>query len=610
MRERVFGIETEYALIYHPGRGECVRPTNLELYQHFEHLVARELGGLPRAFSLLRAKPGRFLENGASFHYEATSLDFEHGLIEMASPECRDPFSLLRHERAKDRLLERVACAVNARLRRLGYRGEVRIGKNNVDSQGHTFGSHESYQVDDALSARARLLLLPIWLGLWALTLPVLLWLVAVGALLAGVGAAVVIAPLAALPLLALARWLAGPAPAVAAPLGRGARALAHLPDRVARRLQGDPGGIARRLAWVEGPLRPVLALHSAVHNRFHFRRVRRDLTAFLVTRTAFCGAGAVRFGGAPAFQLAQRPPFLRSMARIFTSGADRPLYESRDPFFRPWSAFGRRRRLHLMIGDANLCDWALVLRVGTTALVLEAIESGAPVPWPVLARPLESLRRISADPELGRAQALREGPPATALAIQRRYLEGVRTCLGPGLSHAPAWKARVLAMWEETLDALDRDPEQLADRVDWVAKRRLLRREVPDPDDWRALEARGAALVAADRPPDAESRRLRELAFRALRTDLRYHELGPRGGHRRLERRDLVRRLASDAEVERAVREPPADTRARGRGHAIRDACREGRSGGATWHRVRIGLARWRFYTDPLRPGATLSLG
>lgn len=218
MRERVFGIETEYALIYHPGRGECVRPTNLELYQHFEHLVARELGGLPRAFSLLRAKPGRFLENGASFHYEATSLDFEHGLIEMASPECRDPFSLLRHERAKDRLLERVACAVNARLRRLGYRGEVRIGKNNVDSQGHTFGSHESYQVDDALSARARLLLLPIWLGLWALTLPVLLWLVAVGALLAGVGAAVVIAPLAALPLLALARWLAGPAPAVAAP--------------------------------------------------------------------------------------------------------------------------------------------------------------------------------------------------------------------------------------------------------------------------------------------------------------------------------------------------------------------------------------------------------
>ena len=85
MRERVFGIETEYAVVYHPSRAERVdgrRPTNLVLFQHFERELAGRLASLPRAFSLLRAKPGVFLENGASFHYEATPREFEHGLVE------------------------------------------------------------------------------------------------------------------------------------------------------------------------------------------------------------------------------------------------------------------------------------------------------------------------------------------------------------------------------------------------------------------------------------------------------------------------------------------------------------------------------------------------
>jgi hypothetical protein len=105
VRERVFGIETEYAVIYHPGRGERGRPTNLQLYGLFEDALRGRVLSLPRAASLLRSKRGRFLENGASFHYEATPQHFEHGLLELASPECRDPFTLLRCERAKDVLL-------------------------------------------------------------------------------------------------------------------------------------------------------------------------------------------------------------------------------------------------------------------------------------------------------------------------------------------------------------------------------------------------------------------------------------------------------------------------------------------------------------------------
>lgn len=606
MRDRVFGIETEYALIYHPARGERRRPTNLELWPFFEQALEGRVASLPRAFSLLRAKPGRFLENGASFHYEATPQAFEHGLLEMASPECRDPFTLLAHERAKDRLAELVAGRVSARLRRLGYEGEVRVGKNNVDSQGHTFGSHESYWVDDPLAPGRRVLLAPVWLLLWLVTLPALTWL-----LVASAGVALALLGLALGPAVGAATVRAGHLlarrlPGAGRNLARRGWRLRIAATRTLRQLVRHPGELPRRLAWLEAPLVPLLALHSRVYDAFHFRRIRRDATAFLVTRTVFAGAGAVRPGeGAPLVRLAQRPPFLRAVSRIFTHGDARPLFESRDVFFRPWSAFGSRRRLHLLLGDANLCDWALVLRVGATALVLEALESGAAVRWPRLVAPLAALRAVNEDDALTREIPLAWGGSATALAVQRRYLEGVRAALGDEI-HRVAWKRRVFAMWEETLDALARDPAVLADRVDWIAKRALVEDEVPDPDDRRALERRGRALLEGP-PADAEARRLRPLAFRALRADLRYHELGPRGGHRRLCRLGRVRELVSDVDVERALFEPPADTRAAARGRAIREASRGRTGGAATWHRVRVGWRSWRIYADPLAPRATL---
>jgi proteasome accessory factor A len=601
LRERVFGIETEYAVIYHPARGERGWPTNLELYALFEAGLRERVASLPRAASLLRAKRGCFLENGGSFHYEATPEHFEHGLLELASPECRDPFTLLACERAKDELVEELAGEVTAELARRGYGGEVRIGKNNVDSRGHTFGSHESYWVEDPLTRRQRLALAPLWAAVWLATLPVLAWLGAAAVLAVALAAGTFLLPVLALAPRSLAAALAPRRRVAAARLRRGADRLADAPWRLLRFVTERPGEVARRLAWLEAPLQPLVALHSRLYRRFHFRAIERGLTAFLVSRTLYTGAGAVSLDGGPLLHLAQRPPHLRALSRVFTSGDERPLYESRDLFFRPWSAFATRRRLHLLHADANLCDWAQVLRVGTTALVLEAIEADPDADWPALADPLGALRALSRDPDLLGALAL-AGGARSALALQRDYLERVRGALDRAHEPGAPWKARVLAMWEETLDALAAAPAQLADRVDWIAKRALVEREVREGADRRALEARGRALVADDAALDAEGRRLRELAWRALRADLRYHELGPRGGHRRLRDAGRVRVLASDAEVERARRKAPADTRAGPRGRAICEARRRGLRGAATWHRVRLGTLDWRFFPDPLR--------
>jgi hypothetical protein len=368
-------------------------------------------------------------------------------------------------------------------------------------------------------------------------------------------------------------------------------------------RLESRPGGIVRRMNRLAAPLFPLLALHSAFYNRFHFRVFRRNLTAFLVTRTVHCGAGAVVLDGGPVFRLAQRPPFVTTLARIFPFGEERPIFELRDLFFRPWSALGTRRRLHLLIGDANLCEWAQVLRVGATSLVLEAIESRLVSDWPVLRDPLDALEQINRDPELRAEFELVSGERVTALEIQRRYLQAVRRTLAEDPGPKAVWKARVLQMWEEALSLLEREPRALGDRVDWIAKRRLLWEEVPDRADWQALRERGEEVVGPAGTDAAAARRLREIAYRLLRADLRYHELSPRGGYRRLEASGAVRRLSDPEQVRKAQKEPPRDTRAWARGHAIKWAQAHARSGGVAWHRVRLGKFDWRWFGDPLDP-------
>jgi len=97
----------------------------------------------------------------------------------MASPECRDPFTLVAHERAKDELVEELCEAVNRDLERAGFRGRASVGKNSVDSQGNTLGSHESYWVEDRIAPLRLALFVPVWLALWAVSLPVVAWLFA-----------------------------------------------------------------------------------------------------------------------------------------------------------------------------------------------------------------------------------------------------------------------------------------------------------------------------------------------------------------------------------------------------------------------------------------------
>lgn len=274
------------------------------------------------------------------------------------------------------------------------------------------------------------------------------------------------------------------------------------------------------------------------------FDRIVRGLTPFFVTRQIFAGAGKVGVeerGGwrAAGFQLSQRADFFEVEASVDTMDR-RPIVNTRD---EPHADSGRWRRLHQIVGDANMAEYATALKIGTTWLVLRLIEADAVPPVLALAAPVATLRAVSRDTGCHRPIALAAGGTIRPIDHQRGFLAAAQRRFAAEDDVDTRW---VLAEWERTLDALEADPMQLRDRLDWVAKKWLLE---------CFIEAEGCGW---DDP-------------RLLSLDLEYHNLAPeRGLYLGLEADGAMRRLVTEAEVKDAETTPPADTRAAVRGLCV----------------------------------------
>nr|WP_207127871.1 depupylase/deamidase Dop [Actinocatenispora comari] len=278
------------------------------------------------------------------------------------------------------------------------------------------------------------------------------------------------------------------------------------------------------------------------------FADIVAHLTPFFVTRQVFTGAGRVGLGqdgSGTGFQLSQRADFFEVEVGLETT-LKRPIINTRD---EPHADADKYRRLHVIIGDANLSEIATYLKVGTTALVLAMIEAKA-LPGDLgIADPVTELKNVSHDPSLTHRIRMRDGRELTALEIQRGYLEHARAfCAQQYGDELDEITADVLDRWDEVLRKLAEDPNTLADQLDWVAKLRLLNGyRQREQLDWSSPKL---ALV-----------------------DLQYSDVRPgKGLYHRLVARGAMRRLFTDDEVVRAVGEPPTDTRAFFRGRCLKN--------------------------------------
>jgi proteasome accessory factor A len=279
------------------------------------------------------------------------------------------------------------------------------------------------------------------------------------------------------------------------------------------------------------------------------FAEIVRNLTPFFVSRQVVCGAGRVgtgQDGRGSGFQLSQRSDFFEVEVGLETT-LKRPIINTRD---EPHADPERWRRLHVIIGDANLSEISTFLKVGTTSLVLTLIEHGF---FAELGRdlwvdnPVPSLRAVSHDPSLSYLLQLRDGRQMTAVQLQMEFLEVARKYVDDRLgTDADDQTREVLSRWESVLTRLETDPMSCSGELDWVAKLGLLEGyRTRDHLDW---DAPRLALV--------------DLQYSDVRED--------KGLYNRLAARGRMDRIVSDDEVAHAIDAPPEDTRAYFRGRCV----------------------------------------
>jgi Pup amidohydrolase len=276
------------------------------------------------------------------------------------------------------------------------------------------------------------------------------------------------------------------------------------------------------------------------------FGEIVRHLTPFFVSRQVFCGAGRVGIGQdgrEHGFQVSQRADFFEVEVGLETT-LKRPIINTRD---EPHADPERYRRLHVIIGDANLAEISTYLKVGTTSLVLAMIEDRFISADLTVEGSVSALRAVSHDPSLRQLITLTDGRRLTAIQLQLEYLDLARKYVEDTLgSDADAQTVDVLARWESVLDRLERDPMLCADELDWVAKLKLLN----GYRDRDALEWDDAKLHLID---------------------LQYADIRPEKGlYQRLVRAGRITRLLDDTSVESAMHDPPEDTRAYFRGRCL----------------------------------------
>ena len=466
------------------------------------------------------------------------SVTWQTGLIEASTPECRSPGQLLLYQRAQERLLTESLQALAPSGGRLSLR------KNCMDAAGNVYGAQESYSI-------------PVATG-WRLH-----------ALRAGlVGIALILIPCSLLCRLLVFLLLVLLIVSL----------IIVLPIEIARGMIRDLDA-SELFSWLEPMLRPLNVLEGFIRRAslslpgllflllmraLAFRPQRTQAAAFLASRQVISGAGTLREDG--GFSLAEKASVVQRVFPLRMWGKQRYMFDPANLHKDLLGiSFGESRRLlrlarpvwRLQVGmsDANMCHVAEYLKIGTTVLTFDAIEAGALVDAPRLARPAEAARTIAAE-GIHAEVALRNGGTTTGLALQRWYHTRLTAWLTE--SGTVSMEAHdVLQRWGDVLDRLEHDPDDLIGELDWVTKQAL-------------IDEAGEGLSDAARK----------------KIDLRYHEIGT-GYFAWLDDAGGAVRLLTDSAIDAAIHSAPDDTPATMRGRLIRESPRHAR---VDWDEASIG--------------------
>jgi proteasome accessory factor A len=309
---------------------------------------------------------------------------------------------------------------------------------------------------------------------------------------------------------------------------------------------------------------------------RDDFGHYAEVLIPFFVSRQIYAGAGKVlQTARGAMYCISQRAEHIWEGVSSATTRS-RPIINTRD---EPHADAERYRRLHVIVGDSNMSEYATFLKVGATSILLRMLEDPSQVLRDLtLENPIRAIREISHDTTCRRKVRLANGRELSALDIQSEYLaKALKYAETKSLS--PLEK-QALGMWEHCVTTIEHDPMDLDRECDWVIKHKLI-------EGYRAkhdlpLTHPKVALI-----------------------DLQYHDISrERGLFYKMQDAGLVERTCTDADIDEAVETPPQTTRARLRGEFIRRAKERKRDYTVDWVHLKLNdqAQRTVLCKDPFR--------
>ena len=305
--------------------------------------------------------------------------------------------------------------------------------------------------------------------------------------------------------------------------------------------------------------------------------RLEQVFIPYLISRQIFTGAGKVVTNTKGTnYSMSQRAEHIWEAISSATTRS-RPIINTRD---EPHADPERFRRLHVIVGDSNMSEFATYLKVGTAAVVLAMIEDKQTVLRDYnMASPINALRDISYDLWSKETVKLVNGRDMTALEIQEDLCERAEAFV-QGHDELPEDQKNAVRLWREVIEQYRSDPMLLSDRVDWIAKLQIIERE--QERSHIALSDPKIALI-----------------------DLLYHDTNvDKGLYYRRQARGHYTRMVSDEDIKEATTTPPATTRAHMRGTFIKAAKEWRRDYTVDWVHLKLNdeMQRTVLLKDPFK--------
>ena len=299
-------------------------------------------------------------------------------------------------------------------------------------------------------------------------------------------------------------------------------------------------------------------------------------LIPFLVSRQIYAGAGKIlQSGNGAIYCISQRAEHIWEGVSSATTRS-RPIINSRD---EPHADAERFKRLHVIVGDSNMSEYASFLKVGACGLLLRMLEEPNIIFRDMtLENPIRAIREISHDLTCRRKVRLTNGREMSALEMQKEFLEKAHRF--SEMRDLNDEEKEIMKMWEHCLDRLEYDPLSLSVECDWVAKYHLVEK-YRTRNNFSLADSRVALL------------------------DLQYHDVNRhRSLFYRMNRKGLTENILDEEEIRHAVDEPPSTTRAKLRGEFIRRAKEKKRDYTVDWVHLKLNdqAQRTVLCKDPFR--------